>query len=361
MATAAEKRKREDDDEGDYSDPVIKKLAKTVSCMPAIFDGTPESQREKDKWDFQPISKEQAEIQPRGERPVRVYADGIFDLFHAGHARALMQAKNIFPNVYLLVGVCSDELTHKSKGNTVLTEWERYEALRHCRYVDEVVRDAPWVVTPEFLERHKIDFVAHDDAPYGSSGTDDIYKDIKAAGKFVATQRTKDISTSDIIARLVKNYDTYVRRNLARGYTAKDLNVGFINYSKFRVQDKVDRVRKRVKSVESKSKEFVSMVEGKGMEMFSKWEERSRELVGSFLDMFGAEGRLTKIVRGSTDYIKKAVSPVASSESSEDEDYYEQDDDDVLTSRLHLPERRSPSSLRRNSLDEKKRLANGSI
>lgn len=52
---------------------------------------------------------------------------------------------------------------------------------------------------------------------------------------------------------------------------------------------------------------------------------------------------------------------MASSESSEDEDYYEQDDDDVLTSRLHLPERRSPSSLRRNSLDEKKRLANGSI
>lgn len=77
----------------------------------------------------------------------------------------------------------------------------------------------------------QIDFVAHDDAPYGSSGTDDIYKDIKAAGKFVATQRTKDISTSDIIARLVKNYDTYVRRNLARGYTAKDLNVGFINVS----------------------------------------------------------------------------------------------------------------------------------
>jgi cytidyltransferase-like protein len=115
--------------------------------------------------------------------------------------RQLEQAKNAFPDVYLIVGVTGDEETHKRKGLTVLSGKERAETLRHCRWVDEVIENCPWIVTPEFLEEHQIDYVAHDDLPYGADEGDDIYAPIKAAGKFLVTQRTEGVSTTGIITK----------------------------------------------------------------------------------------------------------------------------------------------------------------
>lgn len=117
------------------------------------------------------------------------------------HMRQLEQAKKAFPEVYLLVGVTGDKETHKRKGLTVLSGQERAETVRHCKWVDEVIEDCPWIVTPDFLEEKRIDYVAHDDLPYGADEGDDIYKPIKEAGKFLVTQRTEGVSTTGIITK----------------------------------------------------------------------------------------------------------------------------------------------------------------
>lgn len=102
-----------------------------------------------------------------------------------------------------------------------MNEFERVEILKHCRWVDEVICPCPWVITIDFLRKHNIHYVAHDEIPYSSAGSGDIYDEVKRLvriieysfiiqGMFKATQRTDGISTSDIILRIIKDYDMYV-------------------------------------------------------------------------------------------------------------------------------------------------------
>lgn len=59
-----------------------------------------------------------------------------------------------------MVGVCSDELVRKYKASPVLNSAERYESVANCKWVDQVVEDAPWQVDAAFIEKHQIDYVA---------------------------------------------------------------------------------------------------------------------------------------------------------------------------------------------------------
>ncbi len=147
---------------------------------------------------------------------VRVYADGVFDLFHHGHGRVLEQAKKLFGKVHLIAGVHDDEVVHSMKGVTVMTYEERMEAVRHCRWVDEVVGNAPWRIDEAFLELHRIDVVAHDGAPYPAAGTSDLYEVPKRMGIFIATARTPNISTSMLIQRILDDAEVYADRNSGR-------------------------------------------------------------------------------------------------------------------------------------------------
>jgi len=178
--------------------------------------------------------------------PARVYVDGIFDLFHYGHARALRQAKLLFQHTHLIVGVCNDELTHRLKGKTVMTHAERAESLRHCRYVDEVVENAPWVVDKDFMIQHKIEFMAHgQDASFDENGKD-VYEFVKSIGRFKTISRTEGVSTSELILRIIKEYDEYVSRNISRGFSRQEMNVGLLKEKQIIYKNKLKKLKEKV-------------------------------------------------------------------------------------------------------------------
>jgi choline-phosphate cytidylyltransferase len=187
---------------------------------------------------------------PPTGRAVRVYADGVFDLFHLGHMRQLQQAKTAFPNTYLIVGVTGDKETHRRKGLTVLSAKERAESVRHCKWVDEVIEDCPWIIAhaPEFIEKHKIDYVAHDDIPYGADEGDDIYAPIKEKGMFLVTQRTEGVSTTGIITKIVKDYDKYISRQLKRGTTRQELNVSWLKKNELDIKQAMAELGESIKT-----------------------------------------------------------------------------------------------------------------
>jgi len=88
----------------------------------------------------------------------------------------------------------------------------------------------------------------------------------------VATQRTDGISTSDLITRVVKDYDVYARRNLARGYTPEELNVPFLTTNKYRLEKVASKVESYIDS---------------SLSLLQQWEENSRGYIASFIDKYG--------------------------------------------------------------------------
>lgn len=161
--------------------------------------------------------------------------------------RQLQQAKTAFPDTTLIVGVTGDAETHRRKGLTVLTGQERAETVRHCKWVDEVIPNCPWIVTTEFLEEHNIDYVAHDDEPYGAAEGDDIYEPIKKQGKFLVTERTEGVSTTGIITKIVRDYEKYISRQLKRGTSRQELNVSWLKKNELDIKRHMGELRNSIK------------------------------------------------------------------------------------------------------------------
>jgi ethanolamine-phosphate cytidylyltransferase len=130
----------------------------------------------------------------------RVYVDMVGDLFHAGHVALLREARR--HGDWLVVGVLSDDTAAAYKRRPVMTLAERVTVIESCRYVDEVIKDAPLRVTEEFLAEHAITTVVHGD-DLSPQAAQFVYGPAAAAGKLTYVRRTGGISTTELIQRVL--------------------------------------------------------------------------------------------------------------------------------------------------------------
>jgi len=121
------------------------------------------------------------------------------DLFHAGHVALLRAAREL--GDHLIVGVLSDETATAYKRRPIMTLAERVEVIEACRYVDEVIPDAPNRITQAFLAEHRVSLVVHgDDVTAGAAA--EVYGPAASTGRLRLVPRSGGISTSDLIARV---------------------------------------------------------------------------------------------------------------------------------------------------------------
>jgi len=123
----------------------------------------------------------------------------VADLFHYGHVNFLRQASN--HGDYLLVGVHADETVMAYKHRPILSMEERVASVEGCRYVDEVLPNAPLTIDRALIERHNIDLVIHGD-DFSSELEKLCYKTPIEMGIYRTVGYTFGISSTEIIARI---------------------------------------------------------------------------------------------------------------------------------------------------------------
>lgn len=138
-------------------------------------------------------------------KQIRVFMDGAFDMMHYGHMNAFRLGRSL--GNYLVVGVNTDASITECKGTApIMNDEERTAAVTACRWVDEVVKDCPYVMTAEYLswvvKTYNIDYVVHGDDPCIVDGKD-VYQEAKDRGIYRSIPRTEGVSTTDIVGRML--------------------------------------------------------------------------------------------------------------------------------------------------------------
>ena len=135
---------------------------------------------------------------------MKVYMDGVFDLFHRGHLEAIKKVrKEAGKDGIVMIGVVSDKDAKSYKRWPIISETDRVEIISNIKDVDEVIFPCPMKVTKEFIDKHQIDLVVHGFADENDfNNQKDFFKEIIDLGKFKVQEYYKGSSTTEIINKI---------------------------------------------------------------------------------------------------------------------------------------------------------------
>ena len=125
------------------------------------------------------------------------YTTGVFDLFHIGHLEILRKSKELCD--ILIVGVSTDELTKKYKGNFPIIKYEeRAKIVEAIRYVDRVVPQEN-MDKKEAWKKYHYDVLFHGDDWENTSMYKENERILKECGvNIVYFPHTEGVSSTEI-------------------------------------------------------------------------------------------------------------------------------------------------------------------
>lgn len=149
-----------------------------------------------------------------------VYADGAFDMFHAGHVEFLKRAKAL--GTYLIVGVHNDAVVNHYRGLNypIMNLHERVLSVLGCKYVDDVLIDAPWQITKEMIASLNIAVAVHgthrDPDQLDEKTRQDHYQAARDAKIFKEISSPSTLDVKDIVKRINENRERFEKKFVSK-------------------------------------------------------------------------------------------------------------------------------------------------
>lgn len=144
--------------------------------------------------------------------PIRVYYASTFDLLNFSDIQYLNQILSHFPNCHLILGVEDDS-------SAILSLQEREDSLKKTALARQILSPAPKVSLP-FISSYNIQHIC---TPFAN-----LYSESNIAEYVKVIERPQQLTSHDLISRVLANKTAFVARSLESGFSRQQLGVSLL-------------------------------------------------------------------------------------------------------------------------------------